>query len=85
MSHTQASWHVLLILFNPDCGNLKAPTNGYVTFTNEALFESTATYTCDNGYYLSEDINAQRDCQADTTWTNVSPTCIIYGKLTQTA
>jgi hypothetical protein len=58
----------------PYCGLLAAPTNGAVTYSDNAFVGSTATYTCNAGYALSGD--ATRECVAPSnTWDGTAPTC----------
>ncbi|XP_066300403.1 CUB and sushi domain-containing protein 3-like [Branchiostoma lanceolatum] len=55
------------------CPALTAPTNGAVSGTNS--YGDVATFTCDPGYGL---VGAStRTCQADTTWSGISPTCTV--------
>ncbi|XP_066271289.1 sushi, von Willebrand factor type A, EGF and pentraxin domain-containing protein 1-like [Branchiostoma lanceolatum] len=56
------------------CPALTAPANGARTpATGATSFQNTVTFTCDTGYVLNG--AASVTCQADTTWTNVVPTC----------
>ena len=55
-----------------NCGTLAAPQNGQVILTT-TTFMSTATYSCNAGYILSE--NATRTCEATGTWSDTVPTC----------
>ena len=55
-----------------DCGTLTDPQNGEVTLT-ATTFMSTATYSCNSGYILSE--NETRTCEASGTWSDTAPTC----------
>ena len=55
-----------------NCGGLVSPANGQVTASTTTL-DSTATYSCNNGYTLSG--SATRNCQADATWSSTEPTC----------
>ena len=56
-----------------DCGNLTDPANGQVNHTTGTTFGQTATYSCDIGYNLVEDIT--RTCQATGNWSASAPTC----------
>lgn len=51
-----------------------------MAFPTGTTYGETAEYNCDAGY----DINgfATRTCQADGTWSNNEPTCIIKGNNT---
>ena len=55
-----------------DCGALTNPVNGMVVVST-TTFMSTATYTCDTGYMLSEDVT--RTCGSDMMWSGNEPTC----------
>ncbi|XP_060580368.1 sushi, von Willebrand factor type A, EGF and pentraxin domain-containing protein 1-like [Ruditapes philippinarum] len=57
-----------------DCGPLQNPTYGYITFTLGTAYLSKATYVCYIGYKLTG--NAERECQADNTWSGSSVTCV---------
>ena len=62
-----------------DCGTLNATANGQVSHPNGTTFGQTATYSCDTGYDLLEDIT--RTCQADGVWSGSEPTCISESNL----
>ena len=55
-----------------DCGALNDPNNGDVSLTG-TTFESTATYSCSDGYVLEGE--QTRTCQADTEWSGTVPHC----------
>ena len=55
-----------------DCGTLVDPTNGLVAVT-DTIFNSTATYSCNNGYNLVGDTT--RTCLASGSWSDTAPTC----------
>ena len=55
-----------------DCGDLMDPANGAVSLTN-TIFNSTATYSCNDGYNLVEDTT--RICLASGSWSDTAPTC----------
>ena len=52
--------------------------NGTVTYA-DTTYQSEAVFDCDEGFTLSS--TAPRVCQADSTWSNSDPTCIINGKI----
>ena len=56
-----------------DCGTLDDIDNGGVVMST-SIFGSTATYTCEEGYTLSDDV--ERTCQADGSWDEDEPECI---------
>ena len=56
-----------------DCGPLPNPDNGQVDTSSGTTSESTATYTCDNGYNLSG--SQSRTCGADGLWASSEPIC----------
>ena len=56
-----------------DCGTLEDLDNGQVEFSN-TTFESTANYTCDLGYRLSNG-NITRTCEANGNWSGDPPSC----------
>ncbi len=55
-----------------DCGSLTV-LNGQVNTTSGNIFESKATYACDDGYTLNG--TSIRICQANGTWSLKVPTC----------
>ena len=55
-----------------DCGSLTDPVNGAVTVTN-TTFNSTATYSCNDGYSLVGDTTIT--CLASASWSGGEPTC----------
>ncbi|CAI8036489.1 CUB and sushi domain-containing protein 1 [Geodia barretti] len=55
-----------------DCGSLTDPVNGAVTVTN-TTFNSTATYSCNDGYSLVGDTT--RTCLTSASWSGDEPTC----------
>ena len=64
------------------CGDERlAPANGNISCTNGNNFESTCTYTCANGYGLSEISLITATCidngddDADGVWSAEAPTC----------
>ncbi len=61
-----------MLLTVVDCGSLSAPTNGGV-MTTGTTYQSTATYSCDNGYTRSGD--QTRVCQASGDWNGSEPAC----------
>ena len=65
------------LIFITDCGAITAPSNGSVSYSTGTTYLSEATFSCDTGYTLSA--ATTRICQADTSWSNTDPTCIING------
>ncbi len=55
-----------------DCGDLKDPENGQVLLTG-TICESTATYSCREGYALVGE--QTRTCQRDASWSGQAPFC----------
>ena len=64
---------MFILLLVVDCGTLNAITNGQVNHPNGTTFGQTATYSCDTGYNLVEDIT--RTCQANGVWSGIAPSC----------
>ena len=58
-----------LSLIDITCGELVEPANGDVEYNR--TFNSTATYSCDEGYTLTG--NSQRICVG--LWSGSEPTC----------
>ena len=54
------------------CSALSSPVNGAVQM-DDPMYSSTASYSCDQGFGLQGD--ATRTCQADGTWSGVTPQC----------
>ncbi|XP_064386127.1 sushi, von Willebrand factor type A, EGF and pentraxin domain-containing protein 1-like isoform X2 [Halichondria panicea] len=77
------SWSAAPVCTVVDCGSLSAPTNGGV-MTTGTTYQSTATYSCDNGYTRSGD--QTRVCQASGDWNGSEPACNLVdcGALTVT-
>ena len=63
----------LLIIFAVPCPDLTDPENGQVAVNGFAPGD-IATYTCNSGYSLSGP--ETRECQDDSNWSGVVPTCI---------
>ena len=57
-----------------DCGQLSNPANGQVHTSASTVYNSKATYSCDTGYMLSEEVS--RICQANETWSGSQPECL---------
>ena len=55
-----------------NCGGLNGPENGGVDVSN-TIFDSTATYSCNDGYNLVGDTT--RTCLASGSWSGDDPTC----------
>ena len=59
-----------------DCGTLTDPPNGEVTLdTDTTTFGSTASYVCENGYFVDEGSSASRQCEATAEWEPEEPVC----------
>ena len=56
-----------------DCGHPGDIENGNVTFTT-TNFGSTATYSCEDGYYLDQ--YSSRFCTQSGNWSGQVPTCV---------
>jgi len=63
-----------LISLSPvvDCGPLPSPVNGTISFT-QTVFNSSALYSCDNGYLPSGP--TMRTCQENGAWSGNNTTC----------
>lgn len=57
-----------------ECGVLDNPLNGTVTLPMERIFNSQASYTCNEGFILTGIDN--RTCQSDGVWSGIAPTCV---------
>ncbi|CAI8036485.1 CUB and sushi domain-containing protein 3, partial [Geodia barretti] len=57
-----------------DCGGLLAPASGLVNVST-TVFNSTATYSCNDGYSLEGD--STRTCLASGLWSGRSPQCTV--------
>lgn len=57
-----------------DCGPLTAPANGNVGAAS-TTFGSLAVYSCNDGYMLVG--SNMRECQANGTWSGVTPSCTL--------
>ncbi|XP_053408488.1 sushi, von Willebrand factor type A, EGF and pentraxin domain-containing protein 1-like [Mercenaria mercenaria] len=68
------SEHNLKCVIN-DCGNLTAPGNGTVTFSNGTTYTSIAYYDCHTGFDLHG--ANETSCQANRAWDAQTPTCVI--------
>jgi hypothetical protein len=56
-----------------DCGSLSDPANGLVNVST-TVFNSTATYSCNDGYSLVGDTTS-RTCLASASWSGSKPSC----------
>ena len=56
------------------CPVLNSPPNADVQHPNGVAYQSTAEYTCDNGYERSLG-NLERTCGTDGTWSGSEPVC----------
>ncbi|KAL4228764.1 hypothetical protein ACF0H5_011806 [Mactra antiquata] len=59
-----------------DCGPLDDPVNGHVNTSEGTTYSATAVYTCELGYELRG--STDLFCQANGTWSNDPPLCILY-------
>lgn len=57
-----------------DCGTPPIVDNGDVSYPQGSLVDATATYTCNDGYYVSGD--SVVTCESTGSWT-VEPFCFI--------
>ena len=64
-----------------DCNVPPTPAGGSVDFPGGTTYLSVATYSCDLGYTMIG--SPTSTCQADSTWSNLDPYCIINGRLYQ--
>ena len=62
-----------IIVTAVDCSELRDPAGGSVTLTASTTFESTAAYTCNDGFILIG--NLRRTCQANGQWSGSEPAC----------
>lgn len=59
-----------------DCGVLADIPNGEVTLdSGTTTFGSTATYECEDGYFLDVGSSASRVCEATAEWEPEEPVC----------
>ena len=57
-----------------DCGPLDDIPNGRVIIRPNTRFQSTASYSCNQGFQLVG--QQQRQCQADGNWSGREPVCV---------
>ncbi len=65
------------------CSRLTDPSNGVITYTTDTTapfnYQTTATYSCDNGFRLSAVGNTIRNCVGSTAgpgeWSGAAPFC----------
>ena len=55
------------------CDTLPDPEGGSVELPAERTVGSEATYSCDDGYELSDEVT--RTCMEDMFWSGIAPTC----------
>ena len=70
--------HVLKLFKFSACGSINAPTDGSVSYSNDLLVESIATFTCNEGHVIAG--LSQLVCLSSGAWSESSPTCPIVGK-----
>ena len=68
------SMQTMIVYVVINCGELSDPTNGMVYTSPNTTYNSVATYGCDPGYMLTEDIS--HTCQANGSWSNTQPECM---------
>lgn len=56
------------------CPLLKAPENGFVRYSDGQMFDSVATFTCDQDYQMIKG-QTYRVCQSDGTWSGEEVIC----------
>ena len=57
-----------------DCGQPDPANDNGDVIVDTTTFESTASYTCDDGYILTGSVTVT--CQADATWSDTAPECV---------
>ena len=57
-----------------DCGQPGSADDNGDVIVDTTTFESTASYTCDEGYILTGSDSVI--CQADATWSDTAPECV---------
>lgn len=63
-----------------DCGALSTVINNGVATQAGTKYGDTTVYTCNEGYMISVGtVSLTVSCQANGTWDNSSPTCIVTG------
>ena len=68
------SKYIIILLFPAvNCGALDHPKNGFVDTVPDTYLNSTATYSCNQGYDLTG--NTQRVCQSNGLWSSSAPYC----------
>jgi len=66
------------IAITVDCGNLSDPTNGHVSLTGTTV-GNTASYTCNTGFRIRNNVPNVRTCQDSGQWSGDEPTCEFEG------
>ena len=59
-----------------DCDVLDGIANGYVTYMDGTLVNSTASYSCNTGYMFAPAANTMRTCTLTGLWDGTEPQCI---------
>ena len=62
---------------NLDCGFVTAPTNGLVALPLIPAEDQEVSYSCNNGFALSDVSLATRTCLATGQWDKTAPLCIV--------
>jgi len=62
------------ITITADCGNLNDPTDGQVILTGTTV-GNTASYTCNTGFRIRNNVANVRTCQDSGQWSGDEPTC----------
>ena len=68
-------WYLLFTEITCDPSRT-APTNGRVSCTDTNHYDSVCTYTCNEGYALSNENLETTTCIGDGQWSSVPPQCI---------
>ena len=62
------------LVFLSECPDIKAGDHSSATFTDDRLYESIATFSCDLGFTIGDQANPLM-CQANKTWSADVPDC----------
>ena len=75
--------HFIIFYADITCSRLTDPSNGVITYTTDTTapfdYQTTATYSCDNGFRLSAVGNTIRNCVGSNAgpgeWSGAAPIC----------